>query len=150
MLTSTIGRPEIAALIPHTGTMCLLDRVVRWDSASIVCTGSSQCAPDHPLASDGRLDPVCGIEYAAQAMAIHGGLTGGRRPDSGYLASVRDVLCHAERLDLVGELEVSATLLLAEPAGAVYRFTLRHGNATILEGRAAVVIDAGRSHETAA
>jgi predicted hotdog family 3-hydroxylacyl-ACP dehydratase len=143
MVTASIGRAEIAALIPHTGAMCLIDSVVRWDSTSITCFASNQRNPDHPLASGGRLDCVCGIEYAAQAMAIHGGLTAGRRPEAGYLASVRDVVCHAERLDLPGDLEVSATLLLADAAGAVYDFVLRRANATILEGRAAVVIHAG-------
>jgi predicted hotdog family 3-hydroxylacyl-ACP dehydratase len=143
MVTASIGRAEIAALIPHAGAMCLIDMVVCWDSTSITCLASSQQDADHPLADGGRLDCVCGIEYVAQAMAIHGGLTAGRRPKAGYLASVRDVVCHAERLDLPGDIEVSATLLLADAAGAVYGFVLRHADATILEGRAAVVIDAG-------
>jgi predicted hotdog family 3-hydroxylacyl-ACP dehydratase len=144
MVTAAIGKAAIAALIPHAGAMCLLDSVVRWDRTSITCIASGRGAEDHPLAHGGRLDCVCGIEYAAQAMAVHGGLTSGRRPESGYLASVRDVVCHAERLDLPGDLEVSATLLLADAAAAVYDFVLRRQDATILEGRAAVIIDAAR------
>jgi predicted hotdog family 3-hydroxylacyl-ACP dehydratase len=144
-----IGKAEIAALIPHEGAMCLLDAVVRWDATSIVCRASIQNAEVHPLGAGGRLDCVCGIEYAAQAMAIHGGLTAGRRPDSGYLASVRDVVCHVGRLDLpAGDLEVSATLLFADTGGAMYGFVLRREEVTILEGRAAVVIDAGRHSGT--
>jgi predicted hotdog family 3-hydroxylacyl-ACP dehydratase len=140
-----IGKAEIAALIPHEGAMCLLDSVLRWDATSIVCRASIQNAEIHPLGVGGRLDCVCGIEYAAQAMAIHGGLTAGQRPASGYLASVRDVVCHVGRLDsLGGDLEVSATLLFADTGGAMYGFVLRRDEVTILEGRAAVVIDAGR------
>ena len=143
-MTGIIGKAEIARLIPHAGAMCLLDSVVGWDSASITCLASSHSDADHPLASGGQLDCICGIEYAAQAMAVHGGLIAGRRPEAGYLASVRDVTCHAGRLDLSREdIEVTATLLAADAAGAIYGFILRHGKVTILEGRAAVVIDAG-------
>lgn len=148
MLAATIGKAEIAALIPHAGAMCLLDSVVGWDSISITCLASSHRDADHPLARDGRLDCVCGIEYAAQAMAVHFGLTAGQRPTSGYLASVRDVVCHVARLDLLaGDLEVTATRLAGDAAGAVYGFRLRSGEATILEGRAAVVLDAGQPRD---
>ena len=147
-MTDAIGKAEIAALIPHTGAMCLLDSVVCWDSASISCLASSHRDASHPLACDGRLDAVCGIEYAAQAMAVHFGLTGGQRPTSGYLASVRDVICRTERLDLLREdLEVTATLLTGDGTGAVYGFVLRAGTEAILEGRAAVVLDAARSRD---
>jgi len=146
-MSTPIGRAAIAKLIPHGGAMCLLDQVRSWDSTTIVCMASSHRDIDHPLAHDGRLDALCGIEYAAQAMAVHGGLlaTNGKRPAAGYLASVRDVICHTERFDqLPDDLEVTATKLAADATGAVYRFILRCGAVTILEGRAAVVIDTGR------
>ena len=143
-METTNRKPEIAGLIPHAGAMCLLDAVLRWDSGSITCRASSHRAADHPLASDGRLDAICGLEYAAQAMAVHGGLTSARRPNAGYLASVRDVICHIGRLDLLrNDLEVTATLLTGGAAAAIYGFFLRHDGVTILEGRATVVIDAG-------
>jgi predicted hotdog family 3-hydroxylacyl-ACP dehydratase len=143
-LTTAIGKVEIAALIPHAGAMCLLDSVVGWDSTSITCLASGHRDANNPLASDGRLDCVCGIEYAAQAMAVHFGLTAGQRPASGYLASVRDVICHVERLDLLSEdIEVTATRLAGDASSAVYGFRLRCGEAMILEGRMAVVLDAG-------
>jgi predicted hotdog family 3-hydroxylacyl-ACP dehydratase len=147
-MMTPIGKQEIAALIPHTGAMCLLDSVRSWDASKIVCTASSHRDADHPLASSGRLDAVCGVEYAAQAMAVHGGLTAsrGQRPTSGYLASVRDVACRAERLDLLrDDLEVTATRLAGDASGAMYGFVVRCGTTTILEGRAAVVIDARTS-----
>ncbi len=144
MVNAAIGKAQIAALIPHTGAMCLLGSVVSWDRTSIICRSTHLRAADHPLASGGRLDTACGIEYAAQAMALHGGLNAGRRPEAGYLASIRDVTAHAGQLDAAGdELEVTATLLAGDTAGAVYRFALTCGGVMILEGRAAVVIDAG-------
>jgi len=143
-VTPVLGKARIEELIPHAGAMCLLDSVVRWDNTSITCLASSHRDSTNPLASNGRLDAICGVEYAAQAMAVHGGLTAGRRPEAGYLASVRDVTCHAIRLDLLpDDLEITANLLTAGPAGAIYGFRLCGGGVTILEGRAAVVIDAG-------
>jgi predicted hotdog family 3-hydroxylacyl-ACP dehydratase len=145
-----IGRAEIEALVPHAGAMCLLDAVHFWDSTKVVCLTASHRRPDHPLASNGRLDALCGIEYASQAMAVHGGLcAGASRPTAGYLASVRDVVCRGTRLDLLrGDLEVTATMLAGGAAGAVYGFILRCGTETILEGRAAVVLDAVLPRET--
>src|SRR4051812_20649242 len=142
-MTTPIGKPEIANLIPHSGTMCLLDSVRSWDSTTIVCTASSHRDAHHPLASGGYLNSVCGIEYAAQAMAVHGGLTatGGKRPPIGYLGSLRDVACPTPPLDLFpGHLEVRATQPARDGTGTVYAFIVRSGTATILEGRATVVI----------
>ena len=76
-----LDKAAIAALIPHAGAMCLLDAVLAWDATTIACVASSHRSPANPLAGERRLDAVCGVEYAAQAMAVHGGLTGnGRRP----------------------------------------------------------------------
>ena len=145
MLSAPLGRSEIGGLIPHAGAMCLLDTVRFWDATTIVCTASSHRNAGNPLASDGALNAFCGIEYAAQAMAVHGALTAttGRRPAAGYLASVREVTCHAARLDrLADDLEVTATRLAGNEATALYAFSLRSGAAAILSGRAAVVLDA--------
>jgi len=142
-----MGKTEITALIPHAGAMCLLDAVVAWDSTTIACLASSHRAADNPLAVDGRLDAVCGVEYAAQAMAVHGGLVHvGRRPAAGYLASLRDVICSVERLDVLeSDLLVTAELLIADAGRVIYRFDLTCDAKPILSGRAAVVIDAGTS-----
>jgi predicted hotdog family 3-hydroxylacyl-ACP dehydratase len=144
-VTLLLDRAAIAALIPHDGAMCLLDGVLAWDRTSIACIASSHRAPDNPLAAEGRLDAVCGVEYAAQAMAVHGGLVGdGRRPAAGYLASLRDVVCAVDRLDLLeGDLLVKAELLIADGGRVIYNFALTSDAKPVMSGRAAVVIDAG-------
>ena len=78
-------------------------------------------------------------------MAAHGGLTGNvRRPSAGYLASLRDVVCCVERLDLLeGQLQIAAELLIADGPRVIYRFELTCDAKPVLSGRAAVVIDAG-------
>jgi predicted hotdog family 3-hydroxylacyl-ACP dehydratase len=141
-----LDRSAIAALIPHEGAMSLLHGVLAWDRAHITCVASSHRAAGNPLAVGGRLDAVCGVEYAAQAMAVHGGLVGdGRRPAAGYLASLRDVVCSVDRLDaLEGDLLVAAELLIADGGRVIYRFAITCDSLPVMSGRAAVVIDAGR------
>ena len=110
-----VTKPDIARVIPHAGSMCLLDRVVHWDAAKIRCTSTTHRDPENPMRVGGQLPAMCGIEYAAQAMAVHGGLSGvGGKPKAGYLASLRDVACRKNRLDdIEGELIVDAEKLLS-------------------------------------
>ena len=139
-----LDRSKIATLIPHAGAMCLLDGVTEWDPTSITCVASSHRAPGNPLVTGGRLEAVCGVEYASQAMAVHGGLVRERRFAAGYLASLRDVSCSVERLDTLGhDLLVTAELLIEDGARVIYGFRLSCNDRPVLSGRAAVVIDAG-------
>jgi predicted hotdog family 3-hydroxylacyl-ACP dehydratase len=136
----------IAAHIPHQGGMCLLDAVVAWTPERIRCTAASHRRPDNPLRADGRLGAVCGVEYAAQAMAVHGALltAAARPPRQGYLASVRGVELHAERLDdIADDLDVEAERLSGDTGNVLYRFEVRAAGRVLLAGRAAVILDAG-------
>ncbi len=142
----TLGREQIAANIPHSGAMCLLDKVEAWDDTRIHCTATSHRDPHNPLRARGRLAAICGIEYAAQAMAMHGGLlgaAGGSRPRVGFLTSVRGIEPHVDRLDTLEEtLTVEAERLSGDDNNILYGFTLRCGERVLLTGRAAVMLDA--------
>ena len=140
-----LDRAWIAAHIPHQGSMCLLDAVGDWSAEAIACTATSHTDPANPLRADGRLGSANGIEYAAQAMAIHGALLAGNdgQPRQGYLTSVRGVTLHAARLDdLPGELIVRAERLSGDANNILYQFSVHHAERCLLEGRAAVVLDA--------
>jgi predicted hotdog family 3-hydroxylacyl-ACP dehydratase len=124
--------------------MCLLDSVVEWDAARIRCISSTHHDPENPLRAGGRLPAACAIEYAAQAMAVHGGLARaiGSKPAAGYLVSLRDVNFRHSRLDnLPGDLIVDAERLMGDQSRVIYRFTLRVGAVDVLSGRATVVLD---------
>lgn len=139
-----VSRAQIADLIPHSGAMCLLDGVLQWDAHRIVCVSGSHRAGDNPLRAEGELPAVCGVEYAAQAMAVHGGLAGkvGGRPQAGYLASLRDLECRRSRLDdLAGELVVEAEQIAGDGVHVIYRFKLRVGEVEVMSGQALVVLD---------
>jgi predicted hotdog family 3-hydroxylacyl-ACP dehydratase len=136
-----VGSERLRQLIPHAGAMCLLDQVVHCDETTIRCTSLTHLDPANPLRSYNRLHAVCGIEYAAQAMALHGALMKPGRATGGYLASVRDVHWRAAQLDSVGEeLQVEATCLSADANAAVYRFRVYAGDAELLHGRASVFL----------
>ena len=138
-----LDHAAIAGLIPHAGAMCLLEAVRDWSAAGIACTASSHRDPANPLAARGRLAAVCGIEYACQAVAVHGALIGGAaRPRAGLLASARDVQLAVGRLDDVGDLLVTAEQLLAEGGRAIYRFALNSEGRTLVQGRLVVVFKA--------
>jgi len=139
-------RDEIARLIPHAGAMCLLDRVLRWDAASIRCLTERHRDADNPLRSHGRLGALSGVEFAAQAMALHGRLAAGgaTAPRHGLLVSLRQVTCRRDRLDDIdGEIVVEAERLAGGGSDAIYRFALRAADVELLSGRAAVMLDAG-------
>lgn len=121
--------------------MCLLDEVLLWDASHIVCRSLSHLAQDNPLRSSGRLHTVCGVEYAAQAMAVHGALLASEPVVAGYLVSIRNLKLNAPYLDGSGEvLTVDAKRLMAGADGLVYEFTVATQKDTLLSGRATVFL----------
>jgi predicted hotdog family 3-hydroxylacyl-ACP dehydratase len=139
-----IDREKIASMIPHAGSMCLLDGVLSWDAVSILCVSGSHRKADNPMRrTDGSLGAACGIEIAAQAMAVHGWLVAGNgiRPSRGYLASVRDVRLGVDLLDMVqDDLIIDAERLVGDTNMATYRFALSSNSIVHISGRATVVL----------
>lgn len=144
--TEPLDHDWIAARIPHQADMCLLDRVRHWSPEAIECESLLNGHDVHPLRSGGVLSAVHAIEYAAQAMAVHGALVAGldEAPQAGYLASVRGVLLHTDTIE-AGDapLRVSAQRLSGDERNVLYGFRVEAARGCIAEGRAAVVLDAG-------
>jgi predicted hotdog family 3-hydroxylacyl-ACP dehydratase len=140
----------IADLIPHAGAMVLLDRVESFDATHLRCVATSHLAADNPLRSaDGTLGALAGLEYAGQAMAVHGALTANMtdgaseaKPRRGYLASARDLQLSRATLDGLATLVIDVEALSIEAQRVLYRFRLSSDDATVLTGRAAVVLEA--------
>lgn len=139
-----LSRTQILRLIPHQGAMCLLDGVQRWDERSIVCAATNHRDVSHPLRDGGTLRSVCGIEYAAQAIAVHGGLLAGAGltpTPVGFLAAVRDLVLRVDRLDdISGPLSIRAEALMAQGNGRMYRFAVSAGGQELLSGRVSVFV----------
>ena len=144
--------------IAHKGRMCLLDEVLSWDAVRIRCRSGSHRARDNPLRAHGRLGAACGIEYAAQAMAVHGALVAASAPLAstvstnvrssigaavGYLASVRNVALHVARLDdLETDLIAAAERITGDGRTVLYEFSVWGALQLLLSGRASIVFDA--------
>ncbi len=141
----TLTREQFAHLLPHRGAMCLLDRVVSWDADGIVCASNSHHCADHPLLAHGQLLALAGIEYSAQAMALHGALAG--HADGlgvgapGVLASLREVTLHVPLLNVIrSELLVHAEQLVRQQRHLLYAFRVEGDGGVLLQGRAAIAL----------
>lgn len=143
---TTLDRDGIAARIPHHGRMCLLAGVEAWDADAIRCRATSHRDADNPLRDADGLPATSAIEYAAQAMAVHGALlaNAGDTPRAGFLASVRGVEIAVERLDLVtADLDIRAERITGNDNQILYSFTVAADGQLLVSGRAAVILDAG-------
>lgn len=138
-----LDRAWIESHIPHQGRMCLLEEVLSWDAARISCRATSHRLADNPLRAHGRLRAACGVEYAAQAMAVHGAImahTAGTRARPGLLTSVRNLMLATIRLDdLDADLIASATRLAGDEGSTMYEFTVSSGGRDLISGRASIV-----------
>jgi predicted hotdog family 3-hydroxylacyl-ACP dehydratase len=139
-----IGRDWIARHIPHHGEMCLIDDVVAWDAKAIHCTTQTHTLTGNPLRANGRLGAICGVEYAAQAAAIHRAILLVQQsmtartaaPVQAYLAALRDVESYVDRLDIYPQpLEIVASQYASLDGGAIYDFVIRHVSTTLQTGR---------------
>ena len=141
----TMDREGIAARIPHSGTMCLLERLESWDAETIHCTTTSHLQPDNPLRTAGGLMAPNAIEYAAQAKALHGGVLAapGEPPSAGFRATARNVRFAVSRLaEVQGALQVRARRLSGDARQVLYEFNLTDVDGTALaDGRAVVVLN---------
>ena len=141
--------PSIDTLLPHAGRMRLIERIVSYDDQRIVCESDSHRAADHPLLAGGALSIVAGLEYGAQAMAIHGGLLAAMaqaqrtRARHGFLVAASDLRWFVERLDAcAAPLTIEAVSELRSDKQVAYRFEIRAADLTLLTGRASVLLDA--------
>ena len=143
---ATLDHAGIAARIPHSGSMCLLHSLVAWSAEHIHCTAFSHQDPANPLRQGNQLPAPVALEYASQAMALHGGLSAapGTPPKPGFLAAARSVVMHvADLAGVPGPLHVHATRQVGDDRQAVYQFNLQDDTGrALVSGRATVVLNA--------
>ena len=142
---SSLDKPQLRGLIPHAGSMCLLDTVEDWSADLIRCTSATHRDVGNPLRHNGELAALHLVEYGAQAMAIHGALLAQGGPQAGMLGALRDIRLHVARIDDLGDiLIVSATRRLARADGLIYDFVVELGESLrrrLCEGRISVVLN---------
>jgi predicted hotdog family 3-hydroxylacyl-ACP dehydratase len=140
-----LDREWIQDHIPHQGTMCLLDEVLDWGATRAQSRSSTHRSPENPLRANGKLSAACGIEYAAQTMAVHGALVAsaaGATPRLGLLASVRGVELNVVHLDDVeDDLVTVVDRIAGDDSTVLYEFSIAAGAIVLISGRAAIAFD---------
>jgi predicted hotdog family 3-hydroxylacyl-ACP dehydratase len=135
---------ELCKMIPHSGKMCLIDSVDRWDSESIICTTKTHQNKDNPLLFNGILPVSALIEYGAQAMAIHGAIIAKESEEKmqeGYLAALKDVnfFNNLDINTISSSLIIEATRKFASQGNMIYEFLITSSGDRLISGRATVV-----------
>ena len=144
MKNQFVEKNELCRLIPHDGSMCLLDKVAEWDEKRIVCYSETHQSMDNPLRNDQGLPATALIEYGAQAMAVHGGLLSSHRDDSinqGYLASLRNIVIEAtgDVSTINTPICIEAVQIMASQGNFIYNFSIKMDQCMLVSGRATVV-----------
>ena len=132
-----MDRAQIAALIPHGDSMCLLDEVVAWDDSQIHCRSIQFASSANPLFENEQLNCVLLLEYGAQAAAVHAGLLQSRLGEArpAYIGAVKDVELLAAIADNSCALDLHAQCLLSSSQGAIYELVAQQAGNTLLRGR---------------
>ena len=138
-----LERSAIEGLIPHSGRMCLLDRVDSWGQSSIACVSQSHHHIDNPLREGGRLNAAVLIEYGAQAAAVHARLSGAGIGGSrtALIGAVKALKLHCRHVDPTQDvLLVSARNVLHSADCAIYEIDVRANGELLVEARVVLVI----------
>ena len=127
---------DLYACLPHSGSMCLVDSIVRWCESSILCSSASHRDPNNPLRHGGRLSAMHAIEYGSQAAALHGALCDHFDNPRLLLAAARDVRLGCGYLDqLSAPLMISAQIQMRAGGNAIYDFELSADGTPCVSGR---------------
>lgn len=113
--------PPITEVVPHSGRMVLLTRVLEHAHDATTCAVAID-AQTLFVQRDGSVGSWVGVEYMAQCVAAHAGLLTravGQEPRVGYLVSSRRLRFHAPRFAPGQELRVSAEQLWGGKQGMV-------------------------------
>ena len=122
----------------------MLNKVLEWDEDHIICLANSHRDKHNPLRNENILSSVCGVEYAAQAMAVHGALSSRdskEEPRPGYLASIKNLKLLVSRLDDIdSDLTIDAELLMRDKEFFIYQFRIFSEGRNLLSGRVIISI----------
>lgn len=110
--------PDIRDLLPHSGPMVLLDRVVAADDESLCA--EVRVRADSLFFVDGAVGGWVGLEYMAQAIGAFAGYRARRRDEPvhiGYLLGTRRYECKQPSFALGSRLEIYVKRVLQSEDG---------------------------------
>ena len=110
--------PEIRALIPHSGAMVLLDRVIAVDEESLCA--EVRIRPDSLFCAASGVGAWVGLEYMAQTIAAFAGYTAylrGEPAKPGFLLGARRYECTVPMFNLGSLLRIHVRRVLQSENG---------------------------------
>lgn len=140
-----IDHQGICDLIPHTGSMCLLDTVTAWDQGSIRCTAISHRQISNPFIDSAgyAMSSAILVEYGAQAAAVHAGLLQQGMAGNGtaYIGAVKNLKFHHKKVSRdIETLLVTAQCELNSREGAIYTIECGDDSDVIISARIVLVL----------
>ncbi|NBI42670.1 dehydratase [[Haemophilus] felis] len=109
---------HVAALVPHSGDMVLLDRITEFGDDFL--TAETQIRADNPLIKHGKLATFAGIEIMAQGVAAWAGcmaVQAGEPVRLGYLLGTRKLHIHSEQIDIGTPLRIQIKMSIQDATG---------------------------------
>jgi predicted hotdog family 3-hydroxylacyl-ACP dehydratase len=145
MANLPLNRQDVEKCLPHKAAMVLLEKVRHCNSDTLECETTTHLQEDHPLRIEGQLSIFTGIEYAAQAMALHSFLNADYegKAKTGFVAVTSRVKPYFDFLDQVQDtLNISVALVDASGGGSLYEFCISYGadKAAVLDGKLLVML----------
>ncbi len=112
---------NVSELVPHTGKMLLLDKVIEYDQESLV---AEVLVRGDGLFNEGDKVPAwVGIEYMAQTIAAHGGMMcvlAGKPIQLGFLLGSRRYVSNISAFKVGEKLTITVSLLMEDQGLGVF------------------------------
>lgn len=131
---------SVAELVPHSGTMSLLDSTLHWDHKSLLAQVTIR--PDTLFVTDNGVPAWVGIEYMAQSVAAFAGVrakVAGEAIRIGFLVGTRKYHCNSPYFPLGSTLTIKVTEELRGENGLgvfICRITSAANSATMIVAEA--------------
>lgn len=128
--------------LPHSGSMRLLDSVMSHTVSTIDCQAGNP--NDNPLKRGNKVPVWAALEYAAQALALHGLLNAKNSAANpviitAFVVSIKHMFCFAGSLGDTGKpLQVSARIVATQPGAASCEFILVNDDKPLALGQFSV------------
>ncbi len=122
--------PHISTLIPHSGKMILLEKVIYRDAERIDCLMT--ISVQDPFTNEyGNVPAYVGIEYMSQGVAAHSSLNKTDKTERGkigFLLGSRKVELFVQEFFQKQELLISANLVLEQDGFGVFDCDIRNAD----------------------
>lgn len=130
--------------LPHSDDMCLIQNIIDWSESTICCSTTAHLDADNILAIDSRLPAWSGIEYIAQALALHGVLLKGAEEQlviqKAFVATIQTAEIFTDDISQYpGALTIQATIIFSQENSAVFDCSLEYDGEELLSCECGVI-----------